>query len=78
MRCAIFLSVLTFLLRSNALAIGTYVSESMNAPIMAKNIVIAMGRNIFPSMPARVMRGMYTIIIIISPNAAEWRIFDAE
>ena len=67
-----------FLFKNNALAMGTYVSDNIKAPIMAKNIVIAMGRNILPSIPARVMSGTYTIIIIISPKAAEWRIFDAE
>ena len=45
------------LLRNNALAIGTYVSDRMNAPSMAKKMVIAMGRNIFPSIPASVSKG---------------------
>ena len=47
-----------FLLRNKALAIGTYVSERIKAPSIAKNTVIAIGLNIFPSIPTKVKRGM--------------------
>jgi hypothetical protein len=39
------------LLKNKAAAIGTQVSERMNAPNMAKPTVWAIGRNILPSMP---------------------------
>ncbi len=49
--------VLTCLLRNTLLAIGTYVSDRMKAPNIAKNTVRAIGLNIFPSMPTKVISG---------------------
>ena len=84
--CCIFLTILSakvsflliFLLRKRLLAIGTYVSDNMKAPSMAKNTVRAIGRNILPSMPTKVIKGTYTIIIMISPKAALCLIREAE
>jgi hypothetical protein len=50
----------------------------MNAPMTAKPTVIAIGLNIFPSVPTNAKIGMYTIKIMISPNAALLRIFEAD
>ncbi len=65
-------------LSSRLLATGTYVSERMNAPSMAKNTVSAMGRNILPSIPTRVISGIYTIMMMISPKAALCLMRDVE
>src|SRR5687767_11074973 len=78
MRSEIFLLCWGFLLRKAALIMGTYVSESMNAPRMAKATVCAIGLNIFPSTPTSARMGRYTIRIMISPNAAEFLIFDED
>ena len=44
--------------RKSAHIMGTYVRLSSNAPRMAKLTVMAMGRNILPSMPTSVRMGM--------------------
>ena len=55
-----------------------YVRDKMNAPRIAKLTVWAMGLNILPSMPTSANIGRYTIRIMISPNAAEVLILDAD
>ncbi|MNS72844.1 hypothetical protein D3C72_1062640 [compost metagenome] len=45
---------------------------------MAKPTVCAIGRNILPSTPTNVRMGMYTIRMMISPNAALVRMREAE
>ena len=45
---------------------------------MAKPTVFAIGVNILPSTPTNVRIGMYTIKIMISPNAALFLILEAE
>ncbi|MNG15869.1 hypothetical protein D3C84_997250 [compost metagenome] len=49
--CSVFLD------KNMALIIGTYVSESINAPAIAKPTVIAIGLNIFPSVPIKARIG---------------------
>ena len=43
--------------RNREASAGTSVSESTNAPASAKSTVMAMGRNIFPSVPPRARIG---------------------
>ena len=45
---------------------------------MEKPTVCAIGRNILPSIPIKVRMGIYTMRIIISPNAALLLILDAD
>ena len=58
------------LLKTKDVIIGTYVSESMNAPKIAKETVCAIGPNILPSIPTNAKIGKYTIKMMISPKAA--------
>ena len=46
------------------------------APSTAKLNVMAMGRNILPSMPVRVMMGMKTVRMMKSPKTADRNSFE--
>jgi hypothetical protein len=50
------------------MAAGTKVSDSIIAPVSASTTVIAIGWNIFPSMPVRAKIGRYTAAMMPRPN----------
>ena len=50
--------------RNTAIAAGTKVNDSSIAPVSASTTVIAIGWNIFPSMPSRAKIGTYTAVMM--------------
>ena len=55
--------------RNNEASTGMIVRAQISEPTRANTTVIAIGRNIFPSMPRRAMIGRYTMVMVITPNA---------
>jgi hypothetical protein len=55
-------------LRRKVQSVGTKVSERINEPIRANEMVNARGANILPSNPSSVNRGKKTMMIIAMPN----------
>ena len=56
------------LFRKRAAIIGTYVSESSNAPMMQKTRVCAIGVKYLPSMPLSVSMGKKTMRMMSTAN----------